>query len=239
VLATCEPDVDFNEIKNLLNNFDSDRYGYIYFELLRRLFELFAIREWMKSARVLYECLNSCYESFKNGEKSMNNDKHLTASFLIVQEFEMRCDQICFFNYLLNETEEPRSFDEIDRKTAEIWKQLKSHKQMKELHNKAKDFAEAEVIARFMIKIFDTLEDAYPKYKDNLEMIEFLFCGLNHSIPFQSFELKSKSYIGGGAYEILSLHTRDQKLEYKLLKKSNDLRMEYGPHIPANETRRK
>jgi hypothetical protein len=223
--------VNFRAIQKLLNEFDSDGLVFMKFLMLRQLFELFVEAHWIRSARALFECINSCYHSVKNGEKTVYGNEDLTASFLVVQEFELRYDQVCYLNQMMNEFSKPE-FLAVDQKTAKIWKQLKEYKEMKELPSEVKDFSEAEEISRAMLKIHDAQEIAYPNYKTHLEKIKFLYHGLKNA---DNFEPNSKLLARAGAYEVISFHTTDPKLKCKLLKKSNDYRREHCACIPAGD----
>jgi hypothetical protein len=222
--------LDFKKLKNYLNDFDSDSYVYIYCLMLRRLFEMFLNNKWIRSARILHECLNSCYESVKSGKNTLKNDANLTASYLDVLEFELRYDQVIYLNRVMDETEKPEFYG-FDKKTAGIWKKLKDYEEIKELPSEVKDFVEAEKIGRTMLKVHDALEDAYPKYRKSLQEINQLFRGLKNDDHFQP---NIKKMARAGVYEVLSSHAETPKMMCKLLNKSNDFRMEHRSYIPAD-----
>jgi hypothetical protein len=222
-------EVEFEDVKNQLSKFDSDRYVYLYFMMLRQLFEMFIRNDWMKSARVLYGCMDSCDQFIKNGKKTVNNDKRLTASYLVVQEFQLNLGKKLYLNRLIIGPRMPE-IAEIDGKAAAILKQLKDYKEAKDLPSEVKYFKDAEATARANIKVHNKLEETHEKYMEHLEPIQFLFVNIGR---FEVFEPNKKMQVRAEMYEILSVRTEDAKLRSNLLKKANNFRMEHRKYIPT------
>jgi hypothetical protein len=223
--------LNFEEIKDLLDQFDCDYFVYIYFLMIHSLFKMFVKKHWIRSARALYECLIVCHESVKSGEKTVHNDEELKASLLVVQEFELLYDRKLYFGAVLDEYQKP-DFAEIDQKTADIWKQLKGYKEIEDLPSEAKNFKGAEVIAKAMLKLHDQMEETHGKYKENFEIVKFLYRYLKRHV---NFEPNTKPRARAIAYKSLTFYTDQPKMKVKLLKKANEFGREFGTSIPARD----
>jgi hypothetical protein len=213
--------VNFKEIGDMLSEFDSFRFACPYLAMLHLLFRMTVKKGWLNTARIFHGCLKSCHQSVKNGEKLFDNRTNLTASYLFVEEFEMDHQKLVYLKKLL----EQENAIGNDQKSAKLLKRLKDYQESDDLPTDVKDFAQAEAIARKVIKIQDQLEDRFGKYFETVEQVKTY-------VPYLIFNVlvfvpNTKALIRAQVYFALSSHSSDFRMNIKLLEKSIDYRREF------------
>jgi hypothetical protein len=217
--------VDYRDFKNLWNSFDTDQFDFFYFAMLNWYYAGFIGSFHFKSAHVLSCCLESRHAAAKAGKNRMNLEPEDFASYLAVQDFELKFHKFRYLMQLLvvNRPSSPSPFDQI---TSEILKGLKDYRAMNLLPLELKNFEETKAVLDLSEKMFDELLATYEKYLESWKKIDPIWDMMKCNIEEFATWKHNHAMLRAQKLDHLASRTDDPSIKCDLIEKCVALRKE-------------